>query len=234
VIEAIKHASAAAGVKPVIQWLDSGRFESGKAADLAELDQYDGIIVPGGFGSRGVEGKLAAIRHCRENKIPYFGLCYGMQLATVEFARDVLKMKGANTTEVDPKTKYPIIDILPEQKTLLANSNYGASMRLGAYPAVLKKGTIAERAYGATQISERHRHRYEVNPAFVEQLEKGGLVFSGQSPSRRLMEVAELPRDAHPFFVGTQFHPELKSRPLRAHPLFREFVKAAKERAKKK
>jgi CTP synthase len=234
VIEAIKHGAAFWGVKPEIKWLDSGQFESGKKADLAELDQYDGIIVPGGFGSRGVEGKLAAIRYCREQKIPYFGLCYGMQLATVEFARDVLGMKKANTTEIDPKTKFPIIDILPEQRKLMEESKYGATMRLGAYPAVLKRGTIAANAYGKTRVSERHRHRYEVNPKFVKKLEKGGLVFSGQSPSRRLMEVAELPRSVHPFFLGTQFHPELKSRPLKPHPLFKEFMKVAKERASHK
>lgn len=235
VIESIKHSAAFWGVKPEIRWLDSGQFEpvkdGGRGEEgLKELDGFDGIIVPGGFGSRGVEGKLAAIRYCREHKIPYFGLCYGMQLATVEFARDVLKMKGANTTEVDPKTKYPVIDILPEQKKLMAEKKYGATMRLGAYPAVLKKGTIAQRAYGKTNISERHRHRFEVNPVYVKRLERGGLVFSGVSPSRRLMEVAELPRTVHPFFLGTQFHPELKSRPLRPHPLFKEFMKAAKAR----
>lgn len=235
VIESIKHSAAFWGVKPEIKWLDSGQFEAVKDGGrgeegLKELDSFDGVIVPGGFGSRGVEGKLAAIRYCRERKIPYFGLCYGMQLATVEFARDVLKMKGANTTEVDPKTKYPVIDILPEQKELMAEKKYGATMRLGAYPAVLKKGTIVQKAYGRTKISERHRHRFEVNPLYVRRLEKGGLTFSGVSPSRRLMEVAELPRSVHPFFLGTQFHPELKSRPLRPHPLFKEFMKAAKAR----
>ncbi len=230
VIESIKHSAAFWGVKPEIKWLDSGQFEEG-AAGLKELNGFDGIIVPGGFGSRGVEGKLKAIQYCREHKIPYFGLCYGMQLATVEFARNVLNMKGANTTEIDPKTKYPIIDILPEQKKLMAEKKYGATMRLGAYPAVLKKGTIAGRAYGRTSISERHRHRFEVNPAYVERLEKGGMVFSGVSPSRRLMEVMELSRSVHPFFLGTQFHPELKSRPLRPSPLFKEFIKAAKERS---
>ncbi len=235
VIESIKHSAAFWGVKPEIKWLDSGQFEDMKdggrgAEGLKELDNFDGIIVPGGFGSRGVEGKLKAIQYCRENKIPYFGLCYGMQLATVEFARNVLKMKGANTTEIDQKTKYPIIDILPEQKKLMAEKKYGATMRLGAYPAVLKKGTIAYKAYGHANISERHRHRFEVNPVYVKRLEKGGLVFSGVSPSRRLMEVAELPRSVHPFFLGSQFHPELKSRPLSPHPLFKEFMKAAKER----
>jgi len=235
VIESLKHSAAFWGVKPEIKWLDSGQFEDvkdgGKGAEgLKELDGFDGIIVPGGFGSRGVEGKLKAIQYCRENKIPYFGLCYGMQLATVEFARNVLGFKGANTTEIDPKTKYPIIDILPEQKKLMAEKKYGASMRLGAYPAVLAAGTIASKAYGKTKISERHRHRFEVNPVYVKRLEKGGLVFSGVSPSRRLMEVAELPRTVHPFFLGTQFHPELKSRPLKPHPLFKEFMKAAKAR----
>jgi CTP synthase len=236
VIESIKHSAAFWGVKPEIKWIDSGQFEvgeagaAGAAAALKELDGFDGIIVPGGFGSRGIEGKLKAIQYCRENKIPYFGLCYGMQLATVEFARNVLGLKGANTTEIDPKTKYPIIDILPEQKKFMEEKKYGASMRLGAYPAVLKKGTIAYRAYGHAKISERHRHRFEVNPAYVQRLEKGGLVFSGVSPSRRLMEVAELPRSVHPFFLGTQFHPELKSRPLNPHPLFKEFVKAAAAR----
>ncbi len=233
VIESIKHASAHWGVKPELHWLDSERFEKGGAEGvkaLEELAQYDGVIVPGGFGARGVEGKLAAIRYCREHKVPYFGLCYGMQLAVVEYARDMLGFKDANTTEINAKTKHPVIDILPEQKKLMAEQKYGATMRLGAYPAVLKKGTIAARAYGAEHISERHRHRYEVNPVYVKRLEKAGLVFSGQSPSRRLMEVAELPREVHPFFVGTQFHPELKSRPLRPNPLFREFMKAALER----
>jgi len=236
VIESIKHGAVFWGVRPDIRWLDSGQFdpaEKGHEEALSTLGDYDGIIVPGGFGSRGVEGKLAAIRYCREHAVPYFGLCYGMQLAVVEFARNVLKLAKANTTEVDPKTKYPVIDILPEQKKLMAEKKYGATMRLGAYPAVLKAGTIAGKAYGKKNISERHRHRYEVNPPFVKRLEKGGLVFSGQSPSRRLMEVAELPQSVHPFFLGTQFHPELKSRPLVPHPLFREFMKAAAARQAK-
>jgi len=229
VIEAIKHAAAHWKVRPVIEWLESEQFEKGKR-QLRKLDEYAGIIVPGGFGSRGIEGKLAAIRYCRENKIPYLGLCYGMQLAVVEFARDVLKLRGANTTEIDPKTKYPVIDILPEQKKLMEEKNYGGTMRLGAYPAVLKKGTIAQAAYGKTSISERRRHRYEVNPVFIKRLESKGMVFSGQSPDRRLMEIMELPREKHPFFAGSQFHPELKSRPLNPHPLFREFMHAAAKR----
>ncbi len=236
VIESIKHSAAFWGVRPEIKWIDSGRFEEGEvgataaATGLKELENFDGIIVPGGFGSRGIEGKLKSIQYCRENKVPYFGLCYGMQLATVEFARNVLGFKDANTTEIDPKTKHPIIDILPEQKKLMAEKKYGATMRLGAYPAVLKKGTTAYKAYGHEKISERHRHRYEVNPVYVKRLEKAGLVFSGVSPSRRLMEVAELPRSVHPFFLGSQFHPELKSRPLSPHPLFKEFMKAAAAR----
>jgi CTP synthase len=230
VIEAIKHSSSYWGVRPQIKWLDAEAFEHGEEA-LRELEQYDGIIVPGGFGGRGVEGKLNAIRYCRENKIPYLGLCYGMQLAVVEFARNILKMKGANTTEIDPNTKYPIIDILPEQKKLMEENNYGGTMRLGSYPAILKKGSMAERAYGETKISERHRHRYEVNPTFIKKIEKAGMIFSGQSPDRRLMEVMELSRGSHPFFMGAQFHPELTSRPLRPNPLFREFLKAASDRA---
>ncbi len=246
VIEAVRHAAAHWGVKPNIHWIDSEDFEphigSGASKEgvakaeavavenLEGLGAYDGVIVPGGFGARGVEGKLAAIRYCRERKIPYLGLCYGMQLATIEIARDVLGWKDANTTEIDPRTKHPVIDILPEQKKLMAEKKYGATMRLGAYPAVLKKGTIAERAYGATKISERHRHRFEVNPRFVSRLEHAGAVFSGRSPSRRLMEVLELPKREHPFFVGTQFHPELKSRPMRPSPLFREFMRAAQAR----
>ncbi len=213
-------------MRRVIVWLDARNFERGWGA-VKELADYGGIIVPGGFGSRGVKGKIAAIRFCREQKIPYLGLCYGMQLAVVEFARNVLKLKNADTTEINPKTKYPVIDILPEQKKLLAGKHYGGTMRLGAWPATLKKGTIAERAYGKQKISERHRHRYEVNPVYVKRLEGRRIIFSGISPDRRLMETLELSRDKHPFFLGTQFHPELKSRPLSPHPLFREFVRVS-------
>lgn len=235
VIESIKHAAGAVGRKPDIQWVNSEQFE--KSPDfLKELKKFDGIIVPGGFGSRGVEGKISVAKYCRENKIPYFGLCYGMQLAVVEFARHVAGMKGANTTEINPRTAYSVIDIMPEQKKNIKDKNYGATMRLGAYPANLKKGSIAETAYlsagalakagGASKISERHRHRYEVNPKYITELEKAGLVFSGKSPDGVLMEIAELPKNTHPFFLGTQFHPELKSRPLSPHPLFTAFIKA--------
>lgn len=231
VIEAIKHAGAVTGVKPEIVWLDSEKFEKNPES-VKSLSEYQGVIVPGGFGSRGVEGKIAAIRYCRKNKIPYFGLCYGMQLAVVEFARDVLKLRDAHTTEINPRTPHPVIDIMPEQKKNIAEKNYGATMRLGSWPARLIKGSIAERAYKTERISERHRHRYEVNPVYIKRLEKGGMVFSGKSPDRRLMEIAELPRDTHPFFLGTQFHPELKSRPLSPHPLFVEFIKAALNKLK--
>ncbi len=230
VIEAIKHAAYAWHHQPVIEWIESEAFER-NPRELKSLSKYDGIVIPGGFGSRGVEGKIAAIRYCRENKIPYFGLCYGMQLAVVEFARHVAGLKKANTTEIDAKTPNPVIDIMVEQKKNLSAKDYGATMRLGAYPASLANNTIAFAAYGEHLISERHRHRYEVNPDFIEKITKHGLVFSGFSPDHRLMEIAELPRAKHPFFLGTQFHPELKTKPLKPHPLFKAFIKAAiKER----
>ncbi len=226
VIEAVKHGAYFLKRKPVIDWLDAEKFER-DARSVKELKKYDGIIVPGGFGARGVEGKIKAIQFCRENKIPFLGLCYGMQMLVIEFARNVCGMKNANTTEIDRETKYPVIDIMPEQKKNLEDKNYGATMRLGAYPAALKRGTIAFSAYKEHLISERHRHRWEVNPDFIEKLESRGLIFSGQSPDRRLMEIAELPNKKHPFFLGTQFHPEFKSRFLHPHPLFREFIKSA-------
>lgn len=224
VIEAVKHAAYFFKRRPVIKWLNSEKFEKTKK-HLKELADYQGIIIPGGFGERGVEGKISAIRYCREKKIPFFGLCYGMQLAVVEFARSA-GLKRAQTAEINPKTPYPVIDIMPEQKKNLAKDNYGATMRLGAYPAHLKRRTLAYQAYKQNLISERHRHRFEVNPKYIERLEKKGLIFSGVSPDRRLMEIMELPRSQHPFFIGTQFHPEFKSRPLNPHPLFKEFMKA--------
>jgi CTP synthase len=236
VLEALKHAAYFWKRQPIIEWINAEDFEKGSPREQAQalkmLSKYDGIVVPGGFGARGVEGKIAAIRYCREHKIPYFGLCYGLHLAVVEFARHVAGLKRAHTTEVDPRSPAPVIDIMPEQKKNMASKDYGATMRLGAYPAALARGTIALGAYGEPLISERHRHRYEVNPEYIATLEKHGLVFSGRSPDRRLMEIAELPRTKHPFFLGTQFHPELKSRPLTSHPLFKEFVKAAIKRRK--
>jgi CTP synthase len=232
VIESIKHAAAVANRKPEIQWLNSEQFEKNPES-LKDLKNFHGIIVPGGFGTRGIEGKIATAKYCRENKIPYFGLCYGMQILVVEYARSILKMKDANTTEINQDTKYPVIDVMPEQKKKLEEKHYGATMRLGAYPAKLKPETIAFKAYGEKKISERHRHRYEVNPEYIKRLEKAGLVFSGTSPDNRLMEITELPQKIHPFYLGIQFHPEFKSHPLRPHPLFVEFIKAAAKQKNK-
>jgi CTP synthase len=226
VLEAIKHGAYYWKCKPEIEWIDSEDFEK-DSAHLNTLKKYGGIIVPGGFGSRGIEGKIKAIEFCRKNKIPYLGLCYGMQLMVVEFARNVCGLKDAHTTEIDRETKNPVVDIMPEQKKNLEDKNYGATMRLGAYPAAIEMRTQAFAAYKKHLISERHRHRWEVNPEYIEVLKKNGLVFSGKSPDGKLMEIAELPKEIHPFFVGSQFHPEFKSRPLAPHPLFREFIKAA-------
>jgi CTP synthase len=229
VIEAVKHAAWAQGAKPVIEWLSAEEMETSPKA-LRHLSKLDGVIIPGGFGSRGIEGKIKAIRWCREKKIPYFGLCYGMQLATVEFARHIAGMRRANTTEIDPETPEPVIHIMPEQASLVRQKKFGGSMRLGAYPCVLAPGTISRRAYGRAEINERHRHRYEFNNAYRERLREAGLVIAGTSPDGLLVEVIEIKN--HPFFVGTQFHPEFLSRPLRPHPLFKAFVKAAMGRRK--
>jgi len=227
VIEAIKHASCVIGKKAVLTWIDSTDFEeAGGEKKLAELKQYDGIIIPGGFGTRGIEGKIAVIQYCRENKLPYFGLCYGMQLLVVEYARHILGLKDAHTVEVNPDTKHPVVDIMPEQKENMRKKNYGATMRLGHYLAHLIPKTIAEGAYGKESVMERHRHRYEVNPAYVGALREGGLVFSATSPDGVLMEIAELPKNKHPFFLATQFHPEFQSSFLYPHPLFVAFLKA--------
>ena len=229
VIEAVKHAAWNNNLKPDIHWIDSKLFEK-EPKKLSTLDKLDGVIVPGGFGLSGIPGKIETIRYCRENKIPYLGLCLGMQLAVVEFARNVCDMRDAHSTEVDKNTPYPVIDFIPEQVKILQDSRYGATMRLGAYPAILKKGTLVYKLYGSEKVSERHRHRYEVNPEYVKKLEKCGLVFSGRSPDGVLMEFMELPN--HPYFVGTQAHPEFKSRPLRPSPLFDGLIKAAKKRKK--
>jgi len=226
VIEAIKYSSGSNGYKPVLTWINSVDFEK-NPNKVKELKKYDGVLVPGGFGSRGVEGKLKVIQYARDNKIPYFGLCYGMQLLVIEYARNVLGLKDANTKEVNPNAKNIIIDIMEDQKQKVKDGNFGGSMRLGAYPAHLKGGTVAREAYKKTEISERHRHRFEVNPEYIAKIEEAGLIFSGTSPDRRLMEIAELPKEVHPFFLGTQFHPELKSSPLNPHPLFTAFIKAA-------
>lgn len=233
VIEAIKFSAYTQGVKPKIDWLNAKEYQD-HPEKISELEGYDGILVPGGFGETGIEGKISAIRFSRENKIPYFGLCYGMQLMTVEYARNVAGLSGANTTEIDANTPHPIIAILPEQIEKLAKKDYGGTMRLGGYPCDLVSGTIAAESYGKKQTSERHRHRYEVNPEYIERLSKAGLNFSGRSPDGHLMEIAELPKEVHPFYLGTQFHPELKARPLAPHPLFNAFIKASVERSSQK
>lgn len=232
VIEAIKFSAYHLGVKPKITWINAKDIQS-KVLPVKFLSEYDGIIVPGGFGETGIEGKIMAAQYARENKIPYFGLCYGLHMLVIEYARNMAGMKDANTTEINPKTPFPVIDILPEQREKLAKKDYGGSMRLGAYPCALQKGTIVREAYGKDIVSERHRHRYEINPKYVEQLENAGLVFSGRWAEGHLKEIAELPRETHPFFVGTQFHPELKARPLSPHPLFTEFLKIAIKQKKK-
>lgn len=228
VIEAIKFSAYKIDARPNIHWLNAKDFEDGKLK-TASLKKYDGVIVPGGFGASGIEGKIKTIEFLRKNKIPFLGLCYGMQLAVIEYARNVLNMKGAHTVEIDPKTDYPVVDIMPEQKELMKDKNYGGTMRLGAYPAILKKGTIARKAYAKEKISERHRHRFEINPDYIEKLTSKDLLFSATSPDGKLMEVVELKKEVHPFFLGTQFHPEYKARPLDPHPLFTEFLKACKK-----
>lgn len=224
VIESIKHAAWFFKKEPVIQWLSAEDYEKDKSK-LNELKKFDGIIIPGGFGKRGVEGKIKAIEFCRKQKIPYLGLCYGMQLAVVEFARNVCGLKEAASVEFTPGTQYPVIDIMSEQKKLLKEKKYGGTMRLGGYRCKMKPGTISAKAYKTPEVSERHRHRYELNNQFRERLEKKGMVMAGVNPETDLVEIIELAN--HPFFVGTQFHPEFKSRPLRPHPLFREFIRVA-------
>jgi CTP synthase len=225
VIEAIKYSAYAENRKPIISWLNSVDYEK-NPGKLKELKKYDGIIVPGGYGTRGVEGNLKVVKFARENKIPYFGLCYGMQMMVIEYARNVLGLKDANTREVNPNSKNMVIDVMESQKENLKNNLFGGTNRLGSYKALLGEGTIARNSYGKKEITERHRHRYEVNQSFIADLETKGLVFSGRSPDGHLMEIAELPKSKHPFFLGTQFHPEFMAHPLRPHPLFTAFIKA--------
>lgn len=231
VIESVKHACWALGAQPDISWINAEEYEK-EPSQITQLTQYGGVIVPGGFGGRGVEGKISAIRFCREQRIPYFGLCYGMQHAVIEFARNVCGLAGAHTTEVDPETPHNVIDVMPEQIANIAEKKMGGSMRLGAYPCDLADGTISREAYRVPRISERHRHRYEFNNAYRAELEAKGLIVAGVHPDRNLVEIVEL-KD-HPFFVGVQFHPELKSRPLNPHPLYLAFIRSALRRSKNK
>lgn len=255
VIEAIKHGAWANDVKPEFTFINCEDYESTSPSGLrgsspksiVKLKEFDGVVIPQGWGSRGVEGKIAAIKYLREHKIPYLGLCFGMQMAVIEFARNVCGIKNANSEEVDENTKNPVIHIMPNQKEYLAKHQYGGTIRLGAYPCALKKDSVIFNAYKNNQtprdksqtnsnyqiqnskliVSERHRHRYEVNNAYRESLIANGLVISGTSPDGELVEAIELPKNKHPFFVGVQSHPEYKSRPLSPHPIFVEFIRAA-------
>jgi CTP synthase len=215
--EAIENAAYAQGYKAEIDYIQAENL------DMKRLEGYNGILVPGGFGSRGIEGKMEAIKFARENKIPFLGICLGMQLAVIEFARNVMGMSGANSTEFDKDTKYPVIDIMIDQKNI---ENMGGTMRLGAYPCVLKEGTLAKELYSEELIHERHRHRFEFNNKFKDEIQKAGLLISGNSPDGTLAEIVELSKEVHPFFIAGQFHPEFKTRPNNPHPLFRGFVEA--------
>lgn len=222
--EALKHGGIATRSAVDIHWIDSESLEE-DGADLDKiLGDMDGILVPGGFGSRGIEGKIKAANYARTKNIPYLGICLGMQIAIIEFARNVLGFEGANSAEIDPETKYPVIDILPEQKNV---EEMGGTMRLGQYPCTLNPDSKAFALYGASMIYERHRHRYEVNNDYRADLSRGGMIFAGTSPDNHIVEMIELPD--HPWYVAGQFHPEFKSRPNRPHPLFRGFVTAAAE-----
>ena len=226
VAEALTHGGIENGVSVNIRWVNSEEVTANTADRL--LAGVQGILVPGGFGNRGIEGKIEAIRHAREKKIPFLGICLGMQLAVVEFARNVCGLAGAHSAELDPSTPHPVIDLMSDQVGVTAK---GGTMRLGSYPCRLKEGSLAAAVYGAQEISERHRHRYEFNNDYREALANAGMALSGLSPDGRLVEVIEL--SDHPWFAACQFHPELKSRPNRAHPLFREFVAASMERKRK-
>ena len=233
VLEAVKHAAAVNRVKVNIHWLSAEEIEKN---GIGVLKKFAGIIVPQGWGSRGSEGKIKTIQYCRENNVPYFGLCYGMQMAVIEFARNVAGLKGANSREADPKTKYPVIDIMEAQKDNLAAGKYGGTIRLGGWPCKMVSGTHLAKIYGKKVdkkgiVSERHRHRYEFNSEYRELLEKKGLIIAGTSPDNKIVEAIELKN--HPFFIGTQFHPEYISRPLDPHPLFVEFVKVCSARKRK-
>ena len=225
VIESVKHAGFANDVETEIKLIDAEKITKDTANEM--LKEFQGIIVPGGFGNRGIEGKIETIKYARENKIPFLGICLGMQMAVVEYARDVLGLKDANSQEFDEKSKNQVIHIMENQKSV---NKKGGTMRLGSYPCIIKEGTLAEKVYGTKEIAERHRHRFEYNNDYKERLENAGLICSGTSPDGELVEIVELSQKEHPFFIAGQFHPELKSRPNKPAPLFVELVKAAKTR----
>jgi CTP synthase len=220
IVESLKHGGIANDADVEIKWINSEEVTEENTKEL--LSDVDGILVPGGFGDRGIEGKIEAIRYARENNIPFFGICLGMQLAVVEYARNVVGLKDAHSSELNPATPYPVIDLMPEQKDI---EEMGGTMRLGLYPCKINESSKTYEAYKDELVYERHRHRYEVNNEYREQIKDAGMVISGLSPDERLVEIVELAD--HSWFVGVQFHPEFKSRPNRPHPLFREFVAAS-------
>jgi len=222
--EALYHGGIAKDVDIDILWINSEDMEKGRNLEL--LKQVDGLVVPGGFGYRGIEGKIVAARHARKHNVPYLGLCLGMQVMVIELARHALQSDEVNSTEFDPHVRHPVIDLMPDQQSVV---NMGGTMRLGIYPCHLTPGTLAAQAYGEEVVHERHRHRFELNNAYRDILARQGMVFSGLSPDRRLVEIVEM--DDHPWMVGSQFHPEFTSRPTRPHPLFKAFIAAAKERS---
>jgi CTP synthase len=224
--EALKHAALANSVEVDIDWVHSADLEKDKGWEVVK--NADAILVPGGFGSRGIEGKVMAARYARENKVPYLGLCLGMQVMCIDFARHVLDLEDANSSEFDRGSAHPVIDLMLDQRAI---TDMGGTMRLGLYPCLIQKGTKTAAAYGAARVDERHRHRFEFNNAYRDEFQKHGMVFSGVSPDGRLVEIVEL--GDHPYMVGSQFHPEFLSRPMRPHPLFVGLLKAAKERGKK-
>jgi len=229
VTEALKAGGFANQTKVNIRWVPSDECETPEGA-ARKLSDLEGIVIPGGFGVRGIEGKLGALKFARENGIPTLGLCLGLQCMVIEYARDVAGLSGASSSEFDPDTQYPVIATMAEQVDIIAGGDLGGTMRLGLYEAALEPGSIVAELYGSTRISERHRHRYEVNNAYRSQIADAGMIFSGISPDRTLVEFVELPREVHPYYVGTQAHPELRSRPNHAHPLFRGLIAAALDR----
>ena len=226
IVESLKHGGKQNYANVNINWVDSEEVTAKNADKL--LKNSDGILVPGGFGDRGVEGKIIAAQYARENKIPYFGICLGMQIAVIEYARNVLGFKDAHSAELNPDTTHPVIDLMPEQRDV---EDLGGTMRLGLYPCKITEGTLAQKIYGSDLIYERHRHRYEFNNFYRNEITQNGMVISGQSPDEKLVEMVELPD--HPWYLGVQFHPEFKSRPNHAHPLFASFIKAALEKKTK-
>jgi CTP synthase len=227
VAEALAHGGIGNKVKVNIDWIDSEEITADNVAE--RLQNADGVLVPGGFGQRGVEGKIETIRYCREHNVPFFGICLGMQLAVIEYSRNVLGLTDANSAELDPQSTNHVIDIMPEQKEV---RQLGGTMRLGRYPCKIQPGTLAEKIYGESLVYERHRHRFEVNNDYRDALEQAGAVFSGRSPDNHIVEMMELPN--HPWYLAVQFHPEFKSRPNRPHPVFQSFIKASMESKRNK